>query len=556
VIELRDYQREAVEAVESAWSGGTTRPAIVLPTGAGKTIVLAHQIERWWRKVGQPNGRRAVVLQHREELGEQNANKLRDVMPHVRIGRVQAGLNQTLADAVVASVQTLAGDFRRRQLDRVGLVVVDEAHHATAPSYVQILRHFGVLDGDTPALGVTATMSRGDKSALGDIWQDVVFERSIAWMISNRWLVRPRGVRVRVQDLDLSTVRRSSGDYSSGDLGRALEDALAPEAVAKAMVEHAPPGSRSTILFAPTKRAAQLFADALEGQGYGVATLTDGMPAQERREALAAFAAGQVQVLCNCMILTEGTDLPITSCVVIARPTRHKGLYVQMVGRALRLWPGKDDALVLDVVGASARHGLSASIELFGEQGIDDQRERVEQDVEALDDDELTLDAIGEALGASDVDDPSWINGPITSEVVDLFHGSESAWLRTHAGVWFLPAGERYIAILRAAAYGGQGYAVISCDRYRVGQSTFIVREVSDLSYAMAYAESSVTGPESTIARRQRAWRNKPVSEKQKSMAARYGINHEGLTSGAVSGLISVAMASSRIDPYLRPGML
>lgn len=560
MIELRDYQREAVEAAERAWDAGLRRPAMVLPTGAGKTVVFAHVVARWLeheRRTGRH--RRAVVLAHRHELVEQAAAKLSDVAHELRVGVVKAARNETLARAVVASVQTLASPMRRRQLLDVGLIVVDEAHHATAATYVAILDHFGALGGREDgalALGVTATMSRGDDSALGDIWEDVVFERSIAWMISHGWLVRPRGVRVRIAGLDLSRVRRTAGDYREGDLGRALEDALAPEAVASAMVEHVPPGSRPTILFAPTVRTAELFAETLREVGYGVAVVTGAMAAQERAQALQDFRDGRVQVLCNCMVLTEGTDLPMASCAVIARPTRHAGLYVQMVGRVLRLWPGKDDALVLDVVGASSRHGLTANIELFGESSALDALERVDDGAEQLDDDELTLDAIGDALGADDVDDPSWINGPITSEEVDLFHGSKSMWLRTRAGVWFLPAGGRYLAILRGAPYGHEGYNVAAVDQYRPGASSWVITGVSDLSYAMAYAEGDVTPTEMVTARRERAWRLRKPSEKQRALAARYGIALNGQTSGELSSLITVAHASYRIDPYLRPGVV
>jgi superfamily II DNA or RNA helicase len=564
VIELRDYQTEAVEAVEAAWRGGLNRPAIVLPTGAGKTIVLAETVRRWLAREGRPTGRRAVVIQHRDELGEQNANKLRDVFAADRaagwrVGRVQAGRNETLADAVVASAQTLARPARLRQMLDVGLVVVDESHHAVAPTYVNILRHFGVLDGNTASLGVTATMSRGDELALGDVWQDIVFQRSIAWMISKGWLVKPRGVRVRVADLDLAGVRKTGGDYAAGSLGAALEESLAPDAVAKAMTEHVPPGSRPTILFAPTKRTAGLFAEALEAAGYTTATLTDGMPAEERSGALAAFRAGDVQVLCNCMILTEGTDLPMAACAVIARPTRHAGLYVQMVGRVLRLWPGKSDALVLDVVGASARHGLTAGVELFGEQSIHDEREQLDKDDLEIDpDEELTLDTIGGVLDVGDVDDPSWVNGPITSEIVDLFHGSESAWMRTRAGVWFLPTKERYVVILRADAYGARGWAVAALwkDWRRMAESRFVVPEpVSDLSYAMAYAESDIRPGEELVSRRSRPWRKGQPTDKQIALAGKFGIRHEGLTAGALSNLIEVEMATRRIDPYLRMGM-
>lgn len=558
MIELRDYQREAIEAYRRAWSEGVQRPALVLPTGAGKTVIMAHGIAQ----VQAAEGGRDLVIAHRTELIEQTAAKLRDVLGGARsVGVVKAQRNETLANVVVASVQTLASDFRRRQLYDVARVTVDECHHATATSYVKTLDHFGCFrEGGARALGVTATMSRGDDATLGDIWQDVVYERSIAWMISHGWLVRPRGILVRVQGLDLSQVARTRGDYREGALGQALEDALAPEAVAKAMTEHVPPGSRQTILFAPTVHVTELFAEALIAAGYVVRVVTGAMPADERAQALQDFRDGAVQVLCNCMVLTEGTDLPMASCIVIARPTRHAGLYVQMAGRGLRLWPGKDDMLLLDVVGASRRHGLGASIELFGEQSALDALDEIERDErEQLDDDEITLDAIGETLGAGDVADPSWTNGPITSEIVDLFHGSGSAWLRTNAGVWFLPAGDWYVAILRAAAYGGTGYTVVRLhkDAREMKRSRFVAENVSDLSYAMAYAESDITGEERSTAAKSRAWRKLAPTDKQLHAAARFGINAGlGMTRGELSALISVAAASWRIDPYLRPGML
>lgn len=548
MIELRDYQREAVDAALGAWAGGLQRPAEVLPTGAGKTVVFAEVL----RRAALEQGGRSLVLAHRTELITQAAGKLRDVAPELRVGVVKAGRNETLAPVVVGSVQTLASDFRRRQLYDVRRVIVDEAHHATAASYVKTLQHFGCFEsGGAVALGVTATMSRGDTKALGDVWQDIVFERPISWMISRRWLVRPRGVRVAIAELDMSRVKTSRGDYAVGDLGRALEDSLAPEAVAKAMIEHVPPGTRPTLLFAPTVRVTELFAEALTDAGYGVRVVTGEMPAQERAQALEDFRNGKVQVLCNCMVLTEGTDLPLASCVVIARPTRHAGLYVQMVGRVLRPWPGKDDALVLDVVGASKRHGLVGHVELFGEAAAREQDD--EESVEVADE-EITLDDVGAAL-----DEPSWTNGPLVSEEVDLFHGSKSAWLRTHAGVWFLPLGDWFLAIVRAQAYGHPGWTVVRLHKSvaRMADSRFVTREpVSDLSYAMAYAEADVTHDEATYTRKARAWRRQSPTEPQTRFAAQFGIDTTGMTKGEVASLLSVEVATRRIDPYLRPGMV
>jgi len=552
ILALRDYQRDAVEAVEAAWRGGMRRPAVVLPTGAGKTVVFAHLVARW---LAANPGRRAVVLAHRTELVEQATAKLRTVAPDLKVGIVKAERNHTLAPIVVASVATLASERRRRQLLNVGLVVVDECHHATARTYIEVLTHFGCLGGQegAVAVGFTATMSRGDGTALGSVWQDVVYTRSIAEMISGGYLVRPYGKRVKVDDLHLDKVRRSRGDYSEGALGEALEQSMAPEAAAKAYAEHAGLGNallRPGLLFAPTVSSATAFCDAFRDAGFSTGLVHGEQPTAERRRELDKLTAGETQVMCNCMVLTEGTDLPLISAVVVARPTTHAGLYVQMVGRGLRPYPGKLDALVLDIVGASQRHALTSQVDLFGEQDPDepgDDAESADDDAE-LDEGELTL---GAGLG---IDDPSWVNGPLVSEDVDLFHGSHSAWLRTRGGTWFLPAGERYVAIVPAPT---GGYDVVAMHRYVVGQSRWVMRDVSDLSYAMAWAEGDVTPAEQLTARRERSWRARGPSQAQRSLAARYGIMiHEGMLSGEVSGLISVAMATARIDSrmslYLR----
>lgn len=548
ILPLRDYQAACVDAVEGAWGRGMRRPAAVLPTGAGKTVVFAHLIRRGgWRR---ERFARALVLAHRTELIEQAARTLKSISPDLRVGIVKASRNETLADVIVGSVQTLATERRRRQLLDVGLVVVDEAHHATAATYRRVLEDLGCFAGSgeggaAVALGVTATMSRGDGGALGAIWQDVVYRESIADMIAAGWLVRPRGIRVKVDDLDLSQVKRVRGDYSESQLGEAIEASMAPEAIAKALREHA--GDRPTLLFAPLVRTAEIIRDALRDAGFTAEVVSALTSPDERRRIVEDFRARRVQVLCNAMVFTEGTDLPLASCVVVARPTTHAGLYVQMVGRVLRPDQGKDDALVLDVVGASQKHALAAHVELFGEEPKPD-RERDDLEEDDLDEGELTL---AEGLGLR-LDEESWANGPLKSVEVDLFHGSASAWLRTRAGVWFIPAGERYIAIIPGDPGQMGGYDVVEMHRYSIGRSAWVQRGVSELAYAMAWAEAAVTPSERSTALRERSWRARRPSVKQRDLAARYGVMiSPDMHSGEVSSRISVELASRRIDHRL-----
>ena len=535
LLPLRPYQREAVASVETAWAAGMRRPAVLMPTGTGKTVVFAHLIADWQRR--QPQRRRALVVAHRHELLEQAAAKISAVAPDLKVGIVKAQRNETRAEVVVASVQTLRGENRRQMIADVGLVVVDECHHAAADTYLAILGHFGCL-GDSPqteTVGFTATMVRGDDRALGSVWQDVVYRMSISEAIHGGWLVRPRGTRVRIDDLDLSKVRRSRGDYSEGDLGRALTESLAPEVIAKAVLEHA--STRRSILFAPTVESGQVIADAVRDAGLTVGMVTGAMSPIDRRRILGDFSAGQIGLMVNCMVLTEGYDDPATDCVIIARPTTNVGLYIQMVGRALRPFLGKSDALVLDVVGASQRHALASPVDLFGDDPKE--RDRVAAELDGIEPDDLDD---GELVA-------DYLIGPTISEDVDLFHGSVMQWLRTDGGIWFLPAGDRYVAIVPAER--SLHYDVVAMFKKRSdGPARWVIQNVADRAYAMAWAEGEITPRELTTAKRERSWRLQQPTGKQAALAARLRIGYPlGTTCGELSSMIEVKLATARIDP-------
>ena len=540
LITPRDYQREAHEAVRKAWAGGMQRPATVLPTGAGKTVVIATVAEE---EVRESYSTRVLVLAHRDELIRQAASKIRSVAPHLRVGIVKAGEDQVGAPIVVGSVQTLVHERRRARLRGVGLVIVDECHHATSPSYRTVLDHYGCFtDGGARALGFTATMSRGDGVGLGEVWEQVVYERDISYMITRGFLVKPRGIHVRVDDLDLSTVRKTAGDYSEGQLGEALAASMAPERIVDAYREHAL--GRPTLCFVPTVDFAHLMVERFSTAGIKARVVFGAQPTEERRRSLRDFSAGKVSVLVNCMVLTEGTDLPLASCVIVSRPTTHAGLYVQMVGRVLRTFPGKLDALVLDVVGASKRHALAGLVDLIGERdAYPDERD------EPLERPELPEPEDEPERGG--YRDRAWLDGFLIAEEVDLFHGQRVRWQRTYAGHWFVGTRQRYIAVVPALS-GSGAWDVISADIKREGESDWVTREIDDLGYAMAHAESVVSTAERGIAKRNATWRKGPASQAQKDELRRHGaILPEGALAGEASDVISIIKASARLDHRL-----
>lgn len=362
LFELRDYQDDAITAVANAVErDGKRRVVVVLPTGAGKTLVFG-ELARGWLADGMG---RVLVLAHRDELLTQAIAKLSTMVPRHLIGLVKAGSNQVDAPIVVASVQTLDRPHRLEQVGRFGLVVVDEAHHTSAGSYVRILTELGAFEADGPVVvGVTATPKRGDGVALDGVFQDIVYRKTYTDMMMAGHLVP---VISQAFDLIPNATRIATGidgDYAEGALGRMMLGANAPDKIVEAWKASAE--GRKTLVFTPLVSVAKAVAEAFQAANVPAAWVSGTQALTDRRQALADLAAGRVQVVANCAALTEGFDEPSVSCIVIGRPTMNETLYIQMVGRGTRLHPGKRDCLILDMVGCVDQLQLDAVVELGG----------------------------------------------------------------------------------------------------------------------------------------------------------------------------------------------
>ncbi|WP_329292896.1 DEAD/DEAH box helicase [Streptomyces pseudovenezuelae] len=515
----RPYQVEAIKALISGWQGTNNRLAVVLPTGAGKTVVFANLISELLAQLG---GRRALVIAHREELIEQAAAKIRAVRPDLRVGVVKAERDEHQdADVIVASIQTLAVERRRNAIENIGVVIVDECHHAAAPSYMTVLEHFGAWRG-LPVAGFTATMTRTD-GGLADVWQEVVFTLDILEMIEDGYLCDVRGKRVIVEGLDLDTVKTRAGDLQDGQLGQALDDSGAAKVVAEAYRQHA--ADRPGVVFTPTVDTAQSMAEAFTVAGIPAAAVWGDMPKDDRAATLDKYKAGAVQVLTNCMVLTEGFDAPWTSCAVIARPTKSAGLYCQMAGRALRLFKGKKDALILDVMGASTRHKLASIVDLTGREAV------------MADEDQTLREAVREAEEkAKRVIDLSRVQ----VEEIDLFHSSSVRWLKTDSGVWFIPVADAlYVFLVRNPVDRTYWLRRFDIDNGIVGPKHDVPLPLAD---AKAWLEQQARAMGSRwLATRSAPWRNKPASAKQLGFCRMNRIQvPAGATAGEVSDLQAV----------------
>lgn len=558
-LPLRDYQRAALDAVYADWDTGIQRAAVVAPTGAGKTVMFAHMISEELSTTDYAESR-TLVLVHRDELADQAMSKIRQVAPGLLVGKVKAGSNEVDSDVVVASVQTLARTKRLEQLadpslDPIGLVIVDECHHAVAPTWKRVLEELGAFDPESgvKCAGFSATLARGDEVGLGSVWEKISYAISITRLMRRGFLVEPRGFQVRVEDLDLAGVKRSGGDYQLGALGDALHESHMAETVARAYVEHA--ADRPGVAFTPTVDTAHEVADALSSAGIPAAVISGETPTEERRLIYKRYAAGDVQVLSNCMVLTEGFDAPWASCAVIARPTQSAPLYTQMVGRVLRPWKGKKDALVLDVVGVSGRFKLATLIDLAPGKVLElKEGESLAEAVEAAELAELETEREREVYARE---------LGLTVRQVDLFAQSKNVWLRTEAGVWFIPTREGEVFLWPSAEPGTfdvcHAPEVLMESGRRTPAPWLRLHTGLQLELAMSWAQTEAEEFDASVATRTSSWRvsGGKASEGQQKFLRSFPHLLEGrdpavLSKAEASDMISIGLSSRKFDRHYR----
>jgi len=384
-MSTREYQDEAESAAHHEWET-VTSTAVVMPTGTGKTVLFAKIIKR--RLPG-----RALILAHREELIWQAREKV-ERFAGVDCGIEMAELhtNATLfgeTPVVVSTVQTLnspwgdrlrMGRFKPTDFD---LLVCDECHHATAPSYRRIFDYFK-QNPKLKILGVTATPDRADEEALGQVFDSVAYDYEILDAIHDGWLVPISQQFVSVGGLDFSEVRTTAGDLNGADLANIMESEKNMQGVTAASLQII--GNRRAILFTCSVKQAEQASDIFNRHKPGMAAWVCGATNKDdRREMLTRFKNGEIQVMCNCGVLTEGFDDPGVEVIIMGRPTKSRSLYAQMAGRGTRPLDGlvdgqankedrkrailesnKPQCLIVDFVGNSGRHKLMSAADILG----------------------------------------------------------------------------------------------------------------------------------------------------------------------------------------------
>ena len=344
-LNLRPYQNEARHSVENEWQEGRKRTLLVLPTGCGKTIVFSQIAADCVMK-----GQKVLIMAHRGELLEQAADKLKAVTGlKAELEKAESSAAGKWTPVVVGSVQTLMREKRLQRFkpDFFGAIIIDEAHHALSDSYQTVLKYF---DGAN-VLGVTATPDRADMKDMGEYFESLAYEYSLAKAIKEGYLCPIKAQTIPLK-LDISHVTMQSGDYKLSEVGTALDPYLGQ--IAQEMKNYC--RGRKTVVFLPLVATSKKFCRMLQEQGFRAAEVNG--ESSDRAEVLKDFSEGQYDVLCNSMLLTEGWDCPSVDCIVVLRPTKSRSLYQQMVGRGTRLFDGKEYLLILDFLWLTTKHEL------------------------------------------------------------------------------------------------------------------------------------------------------------------------------------------------------
>ena len=402
-MDLRPYQYQAVKSTIESWKNHQS-VLFVLPTGTGKTVVIAEICK------SVPSGRRIMILAHRHELIQQLHQTVGDMTGNVpdieQAGRFADSWGWP-AQTICSSIQTQVSGRKSKRMERFNpfdfdLLVIDEAHHATAKSYRRVIEHYSA-NPNLKILGCTATPDRLDEEALGQIFDVVSFSYPVLDAISDGWLVPIKQQMIYVKSMNWNAIKHRGGDLSESDLAREMEFEQPLHEIVVPAYELTK--GRKTLVFAPSVVVAERLCELFDRYEPGQARFVCGKtPAQQRDDIFSDYANDQFRILCNVGVATEGFDCPSISAVVMARPTQSRALYSQMAGRGMRPYPtalvnggetphdrkviiagsDKPDLLLVDLCGNSGRHKLASAVSHLGgnvsEQVIEAAQQSVEEE--------------------------------------------------------------------------------------------------------------------------------------------------------------------------------
>ena len=366
---LRPYQEVAVDDASIALDKHKNT-IVVAPTGAGKTIMLSALVGKRFKI-----GNKVLILQHRDELVRQNRTKFSKVNPKITTSIVDGSEKDWSGNTIFSMVQTLSRENNLNNINHFDLVVVDESHHAVADTYMRIIDKVKQANESVEIVGFTATPNRGDRKGLNKVFTNCSHQIEISTLIREGFLVPPKTfvIDVGVQK-DLANVRKTVTDFDMSEVERIMNKRAINKRIVEEWQDKA--GQRKTVVFCSTIVHAQDVCDEFRRANIRAEIVTGDTPSQERMQILKDLERGDVQVVVNVAVLTEGFDAPPISCIVLTRPCSYKSTMVQMIGRGLRTisqeeYPGliKKDCVVLDFGTSVLTHGsLDEGVDLDGDQ--------------------------------------------------------------------------------------------------------------------------------------------------------------------------------------------
>ena len=357
MLPLRDYQEQAVTETLTALRQHKST-LFVCPTGGGKTFVFAELAARY-----RPHGR-ILVLADRESLVQQAAETIK-ARTSLTVGIEQgaARIKDELPDVVCATIQSmrLRNRLAKFPASTFGLIVIDEADLSIAPSYARVLDCYP----GAKIFGCTATPDRADGKSLSVVFDSAITPLHLGELMRRRFLSPMRRTLIQIKSVTLTDVSLTTADYSASDLERLLIHERALHEVVRPSIDLS--GTRPTIVFGATVKHAEALAEIYNRYRPGsAAVIHGGMSSVDRKAIIDAYKTGTTQFLCSCALLLRGVDLPLTSCIVMARPTHSRALYCQAIGRGTRLADGKKELVVLDFTDNSRTHDLVSPIDILG----------------------------------------------------------------------------------------------------------------------------------------------------------------------------------------------
>lgn len=375
-MDYRPYQKESILYTLNEWKAHKST-LLVLPTGTGKTIIMSGLI-----KIIVNSNKKVLLLAHREELLLQAQDKLyksTGITSELEKANYHANKDSSV---VIGSVQTLSKENRLMEYekDHFDFILIDECHHAITNTYKRVLDYFD----NAKILGVTATPKRSDLRDLSEIFETVAYQYDIKTAINDGFLC-DINIRTLPLTIDLRNVDITCGDYRADELGETIEPYL--EQIADMLIEYAP--DRKTLIFVPRISTGDKMVEILKEKGISAANVSS--LSKDRKELLEQFSNGQIQVMTNSMLLTEGYDEPSVDCIINLRATRSMSLYTQILGRGLRLAENKENLLVLDFLWQSKKDGydILSPVEVF----LDDDMIKYAHDI-LKDNEEISLNEL------------------------------------------------------------------------------------------------------------------------------------------------------------------